>query len=225
MAAESLYRIPDGVSDEQAAAAYLKGLTAQYLAERAYPIGEGEKVLVHAAAGGVGMILCQIAQSRGATVIGTAGGPEKVATALAHGCDHAIDYLAEDFEESVVKIIGEKKVDVVYDSVGLATFAKSLDLLRPRGMMVSFGHASGKVPPIDIVDLAHKGSLYLTRCTGRTYNTGRDNFVEQADALFTMIAQGTVRVDVHQRYPLSEAAEAHRAMGARKTLGLSILVP
>ena len=225
IAAESLYLVPDGVSDEQAAAAYLKGLTAQYLAERAYPIDAGETVLVHAAAGGVGMILSQLAKHRGATVIGTAGSADKVAIALAHGCDHAIDYLAEDFQDRVVEIVGDKKIDVVFDSVGLTTFEKSLDLLRPRGMMVSYGHASGKVPPIDIVDLAHKGSLYLTRCTGRTYNTGRDNFVAQADALFAMIADGTVRVDVNQRYALSDAARAHREMAARSTKGLSVLIP
>ncbi len=225
IAAESLYLVPDGVSDEQAAAAYLKGLTAQYLAERAYPIGAGETVLVHAAAGGVGMILSQLAKHRGATVIGTAGSADKVAIALAHGCDHAIDYLAEDFQDRVVEIVGDKKIDVVFDSVGLATFEKSLDLLRPRGMMVSYGHASGKVPPIDIVDLAHKGSLYLTRCTGRTYNTGRDNFVAQAGALFAMIADGTVRVDVNQRYALSDAARAHREMATRSTKGLSVLIP
>jgi len=223
--AECLYLVPDGVNDEQAAAAYLKGLTAQYLAERAYPIAAGETVLVHAAAGGVGMILSQLAKHRGATVIGTAGSADKVAIALAHGCDHAIDYLAEDFQERVIEIVGEKKIDVVFDSVGLATFEKSLDLLRPRGMMVSYGHASGKVPPIDIVDLAHKGSLYLTRCTGRTYNTGRQNFVTQADALFAMIADGTVRVDVNQRYALSDAARAHREMATRSTKGLSVLIP
>lgn len=225
IAAESLYLIPDGVSDEQVAAAYLKGLTAQYLAERAYPIAAGETVLVHAAAGGVGMILCQIAKDRGATVIGTAGSPDKVALARTRGCDHAIDYLAEDFQERVIEIVGEKKIDVVFDSVGLTTFEKSLDLLRPRGMMVSYGHASGKVPPIDIVELVHKGSLYLTRCTGRTYNTGRDNFVAQADALFAMIGAGTVQVDVNQRYPLSNAARAHREMADRSTMGLSVLIP
>ena len=225
MAAADLYTIPEGVSDEQAAAAYLKGLTAQYLAERAYPIAAGETVLVHAAAGGVGMILCQIAKHRGATVVGTAGGADKVAQALAYGCDHAIDYLDVDFAEHVVEIFGDKRIDVVYDSVGLATFEKSLDLLRPRGMMVSYGHASGKVPPLDIVDLAHKGSLYLTRCTGRTYNTGRENFVAQADALFDMIAQGTIRIAVDQRYALSDAATAHREMALRKTSGLSVLLP
>ena len=225
IAAESLYLIPPGVSDEQVAATYIKGLTAQYLAERAYPISAGETVLVHAAAGGVGMILCQIAKHRGATVIGTAGGADKVGQALAHGCDHAIDYLAGDFDTAVVEAVGDKKVDVVFDAVGLATFEKSLDLLRPRGMMVSYGHASGKVPPIDIVDLAHKGSLYLTRCTGRTYNTGRENFVEQADALYAMIAEGAIDVAVNQRYALSDAATAHRDMAARKTKGLSILLP
>ena len=225
IAAESLYRLPDNVNDEQAAAAYIKGLTAQYLVERAYPVAAGETVLVHAAAGGVGMILCQLAQLRGATVIGTAGSPDKVALALAHGCDHAIDYQAEDFQQRVTEIAGEKKIDVVYDAVGLATFEKSLDLLRPRGMMVSFGHASGKVPPIDIVELAHKGSLYLTRCTGRTYNTGRASFVTQADELFAMIAAGKVRLAINQRYALSDAAQAHREMAARRTTGLSVLVP
>ena len=225
IAAESLYLIPAGVSDEQVAATYIKGLTAQYLAERAYPIAAGETVLVHAAAGGVGMILCQIAKHRGATVIGTAGGPAKVAQALTHGCDHAVDYQADDFDRTVAEIVGEKSIDAVFDAVGLATFEKSLDLLRPRGMMVSYGHASGKVPPIDIVDLAHKGSLYLTRCTGRTYNTGRENFVAQADALYAMIAEGSIEIAVNQRYALSDAATAHREMAARKTTGLSILLP
>ncbi len=225
IAAADLYRLPDDVSDEQAAATYIKGLTAQYLVERAYPVAAGETVLVHAAAGGVGVILCQIAKSRGATVIGTAGGADKVAYAEAHGCDHAIDYGSGDFDRDVVEIAGAHAIDVVYDSVGLATFEKSLDLLRPRGMMVSFGHASGKVPPLDIVDLAHKGSLYLTRCTGRTYNTGRGNFVAQADALFAMVADGVVRAAINQRYALSDAAQAHRDMAARKTFGLSVLIP
>ncbi len=225
IAADDLYRLPDGVSDEQAGAIYIKGLTAQYLADRAYPISPGETVLVHAAAGGVGMLLCQIAKHYGATVIGTAGGAEKVAYAEAHGCDHAIDYQAADFEQVVKDLLGDHVVDVVYDSVGLATFEKSLNLLRPRGMMVSFGHASGKVPPLDIVDLAHKGSLYLTRCTGRTYNTGRKNFVAQADALFGMVAGGTIQAVINQRYALSDAAQAHHDMAARKTLGLSVLIP
>ena len=225
IAAADLYRLPEGIGEAQAAAAYIKGLTAQYLAERAYPVAAGETVLVHAAAGGVGSILCQIAQSRGARVIGTAGGADKAAYAEAHGCDHAIDYHAGDFGRAVVEIVGEHAVDVVYDSVGLATFARSLDLLRPRGMMVSFGHASGKVPPLDIVDLAHKGSLYLTRCTGRTYNSGRENFASQADALFAMIASGSVRAPVERRYALSDAAQAHRDMAARKTRGLSVLIP
>ena len=157
IAAADLYRLPEEIGEAQAAAAYLKGLTAQYLAERAYPVAAGETVLVHAAAGGVGSILCQIAKSRGARVIGTAGGADKAAYAEAHGCDHAIDYHAGDFGRAVVEIVGERAVDVVYDSVGLATFAGSLDLLRPRGMMVSFGHASGKVPPLDIVDLRAQG--------------------------------------------------------------------
>lgn len=225
IAADDLYRLPDGVSDEQAGAIYIKGLTAQYLAERAYPISTGETVLVHAAAGGVGVLLCQIAKYRGATVIGTAGGAEKVAYAEAHGCDHAIDYHAGDFGRAVADLLGDNAIDVVYDSVGLATFEKSLGLLRPRGMMVSYGHASGKVPPLDIVDLAHKGSLYLTRCTGRTYNTGRENFVAQADALFELVAEGSVKAAINQRYALSDAAQAHHDMAARKTLGLSVLIP
>ena len=225
IAADDLYRLPAGIGEEQAAALYLKGLTAQYLAERAYPVAAGETVLVHAAAGGVGTLLCQIAKSRGATVIGTAGGAGKVAYAEAHGCDHAVDYREGDFARAVAGIVGERAVDVVYDSVGLATFARSLDLLRPRGMMVSFGHASGKVPPLDIVDLAHKGSLYLTRCTGRTYNTGRENFARQADALFAMVAGGAIRAAVDRRYALADAAQAHRDMAARTTRGLSVLIP
>ncbi len=225
MAAKDVFVLPAAVSDEVAAAAYLKGLTAQYLTERAYQVKAGETVLIHAASGGVGLIACQVAKHGGATVIATAGGPDKVAFVRTLGVDHVIDYANEDFVPRVKAITGGRGVDVVYDSVGQATFMRSLDVIRTRGTMVSYGHASGKVPPLDIVDLAHKGSLYLTRATGRHYNVGRENFVPYATRLFALIAAGAIRIPIGQRYALKDAAQAHRDLEARKTIGLSVLLP
>jgi NADPH2:quinone reductase len=225
MAAKDVFVLPATVSDEIAAAAYLKGLTAQYLVERAYALKAGEVALIHAASGGVGLILAQIAKHLGAHVIGTAGGLDKVAFARALGIEHVIDYANEDFVPRVKAITGGRGVDVVYDAVGQATFMRSLDVIKTRGTMVSYGHASGKVPPLDIVDLAHKGSLHLTRATGRHYNVGRENFVPYATRLFDLIAAGAIQIPIRQRYALKDAAQAHRDLDARKMIGLSILVP
>lgn len=225
MPSKDVFVLPADISDEQAAAAYLKGLTAQYLTERAYLVKKGEVVLIHAASGGVGLIAAQIAKHRGATVIGTAGSPAKVAFIREHGCDHAIDYVNDDFVARVKEITNGRGVDVVYDAVGLATFMKSLDVIRTRGMMVSYGHASGKVPPLDIVDLAHKGSLFLTRSTGRHYNVGRENFEPYAKRLFALVASGAIKIPIGRRYSLKDAVQAHRDLEARRTIGFSVMIP
>ena len=225
MASKDLLKLPPGVSDEQVAATYIKGLTAQYLVNRAYPVAAGETLLVHAASGGVGLAAVELGKILGCTVIGTAAGAEKLAFAKAQGCDHVIDYTTEDFAARVKEITDGRGVDAVYDAVGQATFMRSLDCLKVRGMMVSYGHASGKVPPLDIVDLAHKGSLYLTRATGRHYNNGRANFEAQANEFFGLVAEGKIELPIRQRYALKDAAQAHRDMAARKLLGLSVLIP
>ena len=220
-----LVRIPDGVSDEQAAAMMLKGLTAQYLLRRTHRVQPGETILFHAAAGGVGLIACQWAKHLGARVIGTAGSDEKAALALAHGCDEVIVYTRENFTDRVRTLTGGAGVPVVYDSVGKATFEGSLDCLAPLGLMVSFGNASGPVPPVNIAVLAQKGSLFLTRPTLATYVARREDLLAAAAELFAVVASGAVKIHIGHRYPLAEAAAAHRDLEGRATTGSIVLLP
>ncbi len=224
-AADRLVKIPEGVSDEQAASMMLKGMTAQYLIHRTYAVKRGDTVLFHAAAGGVGLIACQWLKVLGATVIGTVGSDEKAALAKAHGCDHTIVYTRENFVERVKAITGGKGVPVVYDSVGKTTWEGSLDCLQPRGMMVSFGNSSGAVPPFNAGVLSQKGSLYLTRPTLVTYVASRAELEETAKSLFDVVKSGKVKIEITARYKLAEAARAHRDLEARKTTGSVILVP
>lgn len=223
--AARLVPIPDGVDDRTAAAILLKGLTAYYLLFKTWPVQKGETVLWHAAAGGTGLIATQWARALGATVIGTAGGPEKVAIALEHGCHHAIDYRAEDFAARVKDMTGGRGVDVVYDGVGKATFEGSLDCLRPRGLLASFGNASGVVSVPDLGILARKGSLYVTRPTGVHYFAQRADLLEGAKALFDALLSGAIKVDIGRTFALADVAEAHRALEGRETTGSVVLVP
>lgn len=225
VAADRLVRIPASVSDEQAAAMMLKGMTAEYLLRRTFEVKPVHTVLYHAAAGGVGLILGQWARHLGATVIGTAGSEEKIALATAHGFDHVINYRQQDFVERVREITGGKLCDVVYDSVGKDTFPGSLDCLRPRGMFVSFGQSSGPIPPFNMALLSQKGSLYATRPTLFTYTSRRDDLEASANALFDVVSRGVVTVQINQRYPLGEVAQAHRDLEGRKTTGTTILIP
>ena len=223
IAADRLVKLPDSISAEQAAAMMLKGLTAEMLVRRVYPVQAGQTVLVHAAAGGVGLILCQWAKALGATVIGTVGSDEKAELARAHGCDHPIVYTRQDFVAEVERITESKKVPVVYDGVGRDTFMKSLDCLARRGMMVSFGNASGAVDPFPPSMLAQKGSLFLTRPTAYDYVATPVELQQAAAELFEVVESGKVRIEVDQRFPLKDAAEAHRQLEARKTTGSTIL--
>lgn len=225
VAADRLVRIPASVSDEQAAAMMLKGMTAEYLLRRTFEVKPGHTVLYHAAAGGVGLILGQWARHLGATVIGTAGSAEKIALATAHGFDHVINYRQQDFVERIREITGGKLCDVVYDSVGKDTFPGSLDCLRPRGMFVSFGQSSGPIPPFNMALLSQKGSLYATRPTLFTYTSRREDLEASANALFDVVSRGVVTVQINQRYPLGEVAQAHRDLEGRKTTGTTILIP
>ncbi len=203
----------------------LKGMTAEYLLRRTFPVKAGDTILFHAAAGGVGLIAGQWAKALGATVIGTAGGPEKCALARANGYDHVIDYRSADFVAEVRRITGGQLCDVVYDSVGADTFPGSLDCLRPRGMFVSFGQSSGSIPPFNMALLSQKGSLFATRPTLFSYIAKRTELLESANALFDKVSSGTVAVAINQRYALSDAATAHRTLEGRGTTGASILVP
>ena len=223
--AERLIRLPQDLSTQQAAAIMLQGMTARYLLVGCYPVKSGDTILIHAAAGGVGLIVCQWARHLGATVIGTVGSEEKAALARANGCHHPIVYSKEDFVSRVREITGGDGVDVVYDSVGQATFMQSLDCLRPKGMLVSFGQASGPVAPLDIGLLAAKGSLFLTRPSLMTYTAGRQDLLDHAEDLFDVVLKGAVKVEIRQRYPLAEAARAHRDLEARQTTGSTILIP
>lgn len=225
MPARFLVRLPDAIDDKTAAAAMLKGMTAHFLIHSTRPLRRGETILVHAAAGGVGLILCQWAAHLGATVIGTVGTDDKARLAAAHGCAHTIVYSREDFVARVREITGGAMVPVVYDSVGEATFMKSLDCLSPRGMMVSYGQASGMVPPFSINVLSAKGSLYLTRPTLWSYTARREELVERAQALFDAIERGVIKLAPPREFPLAEAAAAHRALGERQTTGSSVLLP
>ncbi|GMQ77468.1 MAG: quinone oxidoreductase [Gammaproteobacteria bacterium] len=223
MPADRLVKVPDGVSDELAAAMMLKGMTARYLLRRSYRVQAGDTILFHAAAGGVGLIACQWAKSLGATVIGTVGSDEKAELAAAHGCDHPIVYTRENFVERVKSITGGEGVPVVYDSVGKDTFMDSLDCLRPLGSMVIFGQSSGSVPPLDVGLLAAKGSLFLTRPSLMTYTAKREDLVATAEELFQVVQTGAVKLEINQRFPLRDAADAHRALEARQTTGSTIL--
>jgi len=223
--AHRLVRLPESIPFRQAAGMMLRGMTARYLLYGCYKVKRGDTLLVQAAAGGVGLILSQWAKFLGATVIGTVGSREKAELAKAHGCDHTILYREEDFASRVKEITGGRGVDVVYDSVGQATFMKSLDCLRPMGMMVSFGQSSGTVPPFDLSLLSAKGSLFLTRPTLMAYTAKREDLLAHAADLFEVVTRGAVKIEVRQTYPLAEASRAHRDMEARKTTGSTILIP
>ncbi len=223
--AHRLLTLPDAIDFRTAAAMMLQGLTAAYLLRRTYRVQPGDAVLIHAAAGGVGLIACQWAKALGATVIGTVGSEAKAALARAHGCDHVINYSSENFAARVREITGGEGVAVVYDGVGKDTFAGSLDSLRPMGMMVSYGNASGPVPPVDLIQLSQKGSLFITRPTLMTYTAKREDLVALGAELFERVVSGQVRIEVNQTYALKDAAQAHRDLEARKTTGSTILIP
>ncbi|MFL6743922.1 MAG: quinone oxidoreductase family protein, partial [Sphingomicrobium sp.] len=223
IAADRLVKLPDSIATEQAAAMMLKGMTAHMLLRSVHRVEPGETILIHAAAGGVGLIVCQWAKALGATVIGTVGSDEKAELARVHGCDHPIVYTRHDFVAEVERITNGAKLPVVYDSIGKDTFPKSLDCLRPRGLMVSFGNASGPVDSFPPAVLAQKGSLFLTRPTLFSYIASRDELETAANDLFAVVESGQVKVEVKQRYPLEDAAQAHRDLEARKTTGSTIL--
>ncbi|MBV9533176.1 MAG: quinone oxidoreductase [Bradyrhizobium sp.] len=222
--ADRLVKLPDGIDDKTAAAMMLKGLTAQYLIRQTYRVKAGDTILLHAAAGGVGLILSQWAKHLGATVIGTVGSDEKAKLAKEHGCAHTIVYTREDFVKRVEEITQGKKVPVVYDSVGKDTFLKSLDCLAPLGVAALFGQSSGNVEPFNLGLLAQKGSLYVTRPTLFTYAAKRENLVAMAKELFGVVESGAVKIEVRQTYPLKDAAKAHADLAARKTTGSTVLL-
>jgi len=225
MPAHRLLRLPDAIAFDTAAAMMLQGLTAAYLLRRTYRVQPGDAVLIHAAAGGVGLIACQWAKALGATVIGTVGSPAKAELAKAHGCDHVINYSTENFTQRVREITGGEGVPVVYDGVGKDTFMGSLDSLRPLGMMVAYGNASGPVPPFDVLLLSQKGSLFVTRPTIVSYTAKRADLEALGAELFDVVVSGKVRIEVNQTYALKDAAQAHRDLEARKTTGSTVLVP
>ncbi|HEY9537090.1 MAG TPA: quinone oxidoreductase [Kiloniellaceae bacterium] len=220
-----LVKLPDDIDDKTAAAMMLQGMTVEYLVRRTFKVSKGDTVLFHAAAGGVGLIACQWLNHIGATVIGTVGSEEKAALAKAHGCHHTINYREENFVERVKDLTDGKGVPVVYDSVGKDTFDGSLDCLKPRGMMVLFGAASGPAPAVDPNVLNKKGCLYLTRPSIMAYNKERPELEACAAALFDVVTSGKVKIEVNQAYPLSETAQAHRDLEARKTTGSTVLLP
>jgi NADPH2:quinone reductase len=222
--ADRLIKLPDAIDDKTAAAMMLKGLTVQYLIRQTYRVKAGDTILLHAAAGGVGLILDQWATHLGATVIGTVSTDEKAKLAKAHGCAQTIIYTREDFVKRVDEITGGKKVPVVYDSVGKDTFLKSLDCLAPLGFAVLFGQSSGNVEPLNLGLLAQKGSLYVTRPTLNTYAAKRENLVAMAKELFEVVLSGAVKIEVNQTYPLKDAAKAHTDLEARKTTGSTVLL-
>ena len=223
--ADRLVKVPDGVSDEEAAGMMLKGMTVEYLLQRTYPVKPGDTVLYHAAAGGVGLIFGQWASTLGVTLIGTVGSADKAELAKAHGYRHVINYREQDFVEAVKEITGGKKCDVVYDSVGNDTFPGSLDCLKLRGMFVSFGQSSGPIPPVNLAILSQKGSLYATRPTLFNYIGTREELVASANALFEKVTSGVVKIRVNQRYALADASQAHADLEGRKTTGTTVLIP
>jgi len=223
--ADRLVKLPDGVTDRQAAAMMLKGLTVWYLVRRTYRVEKGETVLWHAAAGGVGLIACQWLKALGATVIGTVSSDEKAKIAKAHGCDHTVLYTRENFVDRVKAITGGKKVPVVYDSVGKDTFMGSLDCLMARGLLCVFGNSSGPVTAFDLNLLAQKGSLYVTRPSLMVYAARRQDLEAGAKELFDMVGSGRVKLEINQTYALKDAAQAHRDLEGRKTTGSTVLLP
>ncbi|HET8584528.1 MAG TPA: quinone oxidoreductase [Casimicrobiaceae bacterium] len=223
--ADKLVKLPDGIEDRTAAAMMLKGLTVQYLFRQTYPLKAGQTILFHAAAGGVGLIACQWARALGVTMIGTAGSDEKAALARQYGCAHTIVYTRENFVERVKEITNGKGVPVVYDSIGKDTFPASLDCLSPRGFFVSFGSASGPIPPFNIMMLSQKGSLYATRPTLFTHAANRESLNAMASELFGLVKEGKIKPDARQTFPLAQAAEAHRTLESRKTTGATLLIP
>jgi NADPH:quinone reductase len=225
IAADKIVKIPEGIEDRTAAAIMLKGLTAQYLLRRTYRVKAGDTILVHAAAGGVGLLLCQWAKHLGATVIGTVGSTAKGELARAHGCDHTVLYRVTDVAKRVRELTGGAGVPVVYDGVGKDTFAASLDCLAPLGMMVSFGNASGAVGSFDPLILSQKGSLFFTRPTLMHYTAKREDLLAMAAELFDVVKSGAVKVEVNQTYRLFDAAHAHRDLESRKTTGSSVMTP
>jgi NADPH2:quinone reductase len=225
MPADILVRLPDEIPFDTAAAMMLQGLTVQYLFNRTYKIKPGETILFHAAAGGVGLIACQWARALGVNLIGTVGSNEKAELAKAHGAAHVINYNTEDVVQRVLEITNGEKVPVVYDSVGKDTFTRSLDCLRPLGLMVSFGNSSGAVPPFSLGELVSRGSLYITRPSLGAYAARREDLEAMAADLFQMVASGKVKIEVNQKFPLADAAKAHIALEGRKTTGSTILVP
>ncbi len=225
MPAEKLVKVPAGISDQQAAAMMLKGLTVWYLIRRTYRVQKGETVLFHAAAGGVGTIACQWLKSLGVSVIGTVGSDEKAKVARAHGCDHTIVYTRENFVDRVKEITGGRKVPVVYDSVGKDTFMGSVDCLMARGLLCVFGNGSGPVSAFDLNMLAAKGSLYVTRPTLMNYTASREDLEAGANELFDVVKSGKVRIEINQTRKLADAAQAHRDLEGRKTTGSTVLLP
>jgi NADPH2:quinone reductase len=225
MPADILVKLPDAIDFETGAAMLLQGLTVQYLFRRTYPLKAGDTILFHAAAGGVGLIACQWARALGVNLIGTVGSNEKAELARQHGAAHVINYNTEDVVQRVLEITNGAKVPVVYDSVGKDTFQRSLDCLRPLGLMVSFGNSSGAVPPFALGELVSRGSLYITRPTLQTYAARREDLEAMAADLFQMVTSGQIKIEIHQRFPLADAAQAHIALESRRTTGKTILLP
>ncbi len=225
VAADRLVKIPEPMNEQQAAAAMLQGMTAHYLAHDTFPLKKGDTCLIHAAAGGVGQLLVQMAHQIGARVIGTVSTEEKATLAREAGADEVILYTQQDFETETKRLTSGRGVDVVYDSVGKTTFEKGLNLLRPRGMMVLFGGSSGAVPPFDLIQLSQKGSLYVTRPTLAHYIASRTELEQRAQAVLGMIAQGRLKITIQKKYPLKDAAQAHRDIEGRKTTGKLLLIP
>ncbi|WP_261508779.1 quinone oxidoreductase family protein [Burkholderia multivorans] len=225
LSAERVVKLPDGIGYDDAASVMLQGLTAHYLLRRTYPVKAGDTILIHAAAGGVGLLVCQWAKALGATVIGTVGSDEKAELAKAHGCDHPIVYTRENFTQCVKEITNGAGVPVVYDSIGKDTYIGSLDCLAPLGYFVSFGNASGPLPPIDSKEFSSRGSLFFTRPTLFSYIAKRADLESAAAELFDVILSGKVKTSINQRYPLAEVGRAHADLEARKTTGSTILIP
>jgi NADPH2:quinone reductase len=225
MPADILVKLPDAIDFETGAAMMLQGLTVQYLFRRTYPLKAGDTILFHAAAGGVGLIACQWARAMGVNLIGTVGSNEKAELARSHGAAHVINYNTEDVVQRVLDITNGAKVPVVYDSVGKDTFSRSLDCLQPLGLMVSFGNSSGAVPPFALSELVSRGSLYITRPTLQTYAAKREDLEAMAADLFEMVTSGKIKIEIHQRFPLADAAQAHIALESRRTTGKTILLP